>query len=160
MDLSGNQNLIKLSFAYIVNAMSSTPPGHLIPPLLSSLTSIHVTHLHISLRLGFYSARWPCPFPLDPAEGARYLLQLDDMNLLQDVDELVARERAFAGISAGGLCLELLTRADLVPMLDAALQPQGDWAGFIGLRMPLSESRGILKCIRYVYKTSSVRLSH
>ena len=151
IDLSKHRTLTRLFFIYIVNAMTSTPPDSIIPPLLSSITSTHLTHVHLSLRVGFYSARWPCPFPLDPAEGARYLEQLDDSRLLPHVDALLARERAFADLPIGGLCLELLVRGDLVRMLDAALESQGGWAGYVGSRMPLSESRGILKCIRYVH---------
>lgn len=150
IDLSKHRTLTRLSFVYIVNAMTSTPPDSIIPPLLSSITSTHLTHVHLSLRVGFYSARWPCPFPLDPAEGAHYLEQLDDSRLLPHIDALLARERAFSDLPINGLCLELLVRGDLVRMLDAALESQGGWARFVGSRMPLSESRGVLKCIQYV----------
>ena len=150
-NLSKHRNLTSLSFVYIVNAMMMTAlPNSVIPPLLSSITNARLTTLHISLRVGFYSARWPCPFPLDPTEGARYLVQLDDSGLLQHVEEIIVRQRAFSTLSSGGLRLELLLRADLVPILEEALEPHGGWAGWVGRRMSLSESRGTLQCIKYV----------
>lgn len=118
---------------------SALPPSSSSQP---SLISTRLAHVHLSLRPGFYSVWWLCPFPLDPAEGARCLVQLHGSSgstVLPHIDALVARERAFANLSSGGLCLELRLRADLVPMLDAAVGSPGSWAGSAGLRMPLYE---------------------